>query len=186
MSNENTPEIQTPETDTQVNATDGLDQLKARADKLGITYAKNISATALAAKITAALGEPEEEAEAVDAETAHILEATKLIRVIVTPLDGNKASQLEYAEFTAGNAVVPYVSRVVPFGREWHIEQILLDSIKGKTFQQFTTRKNSRGISVTTSKRVPAYQVTVLPALTPAELKDLADQQARTGSLEED
>lgn len=188
MSNESTQEAPT------VNGKSELDILKAQADRMGIPYKANISLTTLKAKIQLVQdGESlEPEASRVDntvqedqADSVH-KEAMKLIRVQITPLDTNKATNYDCDFFTAGNSVVGNVTRNIPFGRPWHVEQILVNAIKEKTYQQFSTKKNAQGADVVAKRNVPAYSVVELPALTTQELKDLADLQARTNALEDE
>jgi len=176
--------------ETQVQERDELTLLKAQADRMGITYSKNISATTLKSKINekleAAAVEAEVDEEEADETTRKYLEATKLIRIILTPIDATKASNLDCDVFSVSNDLVGTITRTIPFGREWHVEQILLNSIKEKKFQQFTNKKNAQGVQVTTARLVQAYAVSILDPLTPEELKELADQQARTGALAEE
>lgn len=188
MSNETNQEAPT------VNGKSELDILKAQADRMGISYKANISLTTLKAKIQLvqdgeSLEEPkvetpnttkEDQAEAV------YKEAMKLVRVQITPLDTNKATNYDCDFFTAGNSIVGNVTRNIPFGRPWHVEQILVNAIKEKTYQQFSTKKNAQGADVVAKRNVPAYSVVELPALTAQELKDLADLQARTNALEDE
>lgn len=188
MSNETNQEAAT------VNGKTELDILKAQADRMGIPYKANISLTTLKAKIQLVQeGESlEPEASRVDNTTqedqaeAVYKEAMKLVRVQISPLDTNKATNYDCDFFTAGNSVVGNVTRNIPFGRPWHVEQILVNAIKEKTYQQFTTKKNAQGADVVTKRNVPAYSVVELPALTAQELKDLADLQARTNALEDE
>lgn len=188
MSNETTQEA------TTVNGKTELDILKAQADRMGIPYKANISLTTLKAKIQLV-----QEGESLEPEASRVVnttqedkaaevyqEAMKLVRVQITPLDTNKATNYDCDFFTAGNSVVGNVTRNIPFGRPWHVEQILVNAIKEKTYQQFTTKKNAQGADVVTKRNVPAYSVVELPALTAQELKDLADLQARTNALEDE
>ena len=175
-----------------VNGKSELDILKAQADRMGISYKANISLTTLKAKIQLvqegeSLDEPKESSVSKEdqAEAVH-KEAMKLVRVQITPLDTNKATNYDCDFFTAGNSVVGNVTRNIPFGRPWHVEQILVNAIKEKTYQQFSTKKNAQGADVVTKRNVPAYSVVELPALTAQELKDLADLQARTNALEDE
>ena len=186
MSNETSQEAAT------VNGKSELDILKAQADRMGISYKANISLTTLKAKIQLVQeGESLEElkessvSKEDQAEAVH-KEAMKLVRVQITPLDTNKATNYDCDFFTAGNSVVGNVTRNIPFGRPWHVEQILVNAIKEKTYQQFSTKKNAQGADVVTKRNVPAYSVVELPALTVQELKDLADLQARTNALEDE
>lgn len=177
-----------------------IDLLKAQADRMGIAYKGNISVTALKAKIAEQLaGAAQDEvegrgavektptsAEGTVADTAYYDKALRLIRVIITPIETTKAANLESDVFTVSNMAVGTITRTIPFGREWHVEEILLNSIREKKFQQFTSRKNERGVQVTTARLAPAYNISVLEPLTAEELKALAEQQARTGSIQED
>lgn len=188
MSNETTQEAPT------INGKSELDILKAQADRMGISYKANISLTTLKAKIQLVQdGESlEPEASRVDNTTQEdkatevYQEAMKLVRVQITPLDTNKATNYDCDFFTAGNSVVGNVTRNIPFGRPWHVEQILVNAIKEKTYQQFTTKKNAQGADVVTKRNVPAYSVVELPPLSAQELKELADLQARTNALEDE
>lgn len=182
-------------------------QLKKKADLLGIQYKGNISAKALAELVDAKLNEPvggaadatESEgtpevkatkAQTAKAETEQLQsdyeKAMKLIRVVITPREATKAANLESEIFCAGNSVVGTVKRTIPFGREWHVEQVLINSIKEKMYQQFTSKKNAAGIPITVSRLVPAYSIAVLEPLTKEELDALALQQMRTRSLDDD
>lgn len=170
-----------------------LDLLKAQADKMGITYSANISLTTLKAKIQAKLATTDDEAVAAEVKTAETdntvtkyQEALKLERVIITCLDSVKASNLDCDVFTVSNNLVGTISRTIPFGREWHVEAILLNAIAEKKFQQFTSTKNAQGVMVTSARLVNAYAISKLPPLTEEELKELAAQQARTGALEQE
>ena len=187
MSNETNQEAPT------INGKSELDILKAQADRMGISYKANISLTTLKAKIQLVQdGELETPLGAVSStvqedQAAEVhQEAMKLVRVQITPLDTNKATNYDCDFFTAGNSVVGNVTRNIPFGRPWHVEQILVNAIKEKTYQQFTTKKNAQGADVVAKRNVPAYSVVELPALTTQELKDLADLQARTNALEDE
>ena len=186
MSNETSQEAAT------VSGKSELDILKAQADRMGISYKANISLTTLKAKIQLVQdGESLEElkessvSKEDQAEAVH-KEAMKLVRVQIAPLDTNKATNYDCDFFTAGNSVVGNVTRNIPFGRPWHVEQILVNAIKEKTYQQFSTKKNAQGADVVAKRNVPAYSVVELPALTAQELKDLADLQARTNALEDE
>lgn len=202
---QNLPADQSEEVISEAEQT--IAALKKRADLLGIKYKSNVSIATLQKAITEKLEEPtgddEEEAEpevetttkstktkaaptkAELTEAAH-KEAMKLVRVIITPMEATKASNLESELFCAGNGVVGTVKRTIPFGVEWHVERILLNSIKEKKYQMFASKKNAQGVDVTSTRLVPAYSITELPPLTQEELDKLADMQIRTGALTEE
>ena len=188
---QNTPNSPTPE--------QAIASLKKQADRMGVVYKDNVSVATLQKAIQAKIEENEDvgkgtiDGVAVTAKQseAEILEsaydkAMKLHRVIITPLESSKATNLESEMFCAGNALVGTVKRTIPFGDPWHVEHILLNSIREKKYQQFTVRKNAKGIEVTSSRLVPAYAISELPPLTEEERNELAIFQQRTRSLEDD
>lgn len=174
--------------------------LKKQADRLGVAYKSNTSIATLQKTISEKLNEPvggedspEPEATEVNitkpkGKTAddYYNEAMKLVRVIITPMESTKATNLESELFCAGNGVVGTVKRTIPFGEEWHVEQILLNSIKEKKYQMFMSKKNAQGAVITTAKLVPAYSISILDPLTQEELDKLAEMQIRTRSLEDE
>lgn len=111
-------------------------------------------------------------------------EAMQLVRVIVTP---TTASEQEYAGevFTVSNSLVGTVRRFVPFGNDngWHIERILLNTLKEKKIQIFK-EKRVDGQVIKEGRLLPAYSIVELPPLTEDELKKLADSQRARQSVE--
>lgn len=185
------------------NASPELDQaiqsLKKKADLLGITYKSNVSIATLQKAISekmegTGVGESTHTpatdvpntpaAKAPDTESL-VKAAHKLIRVIVTPIDQTKATNLESELISAGNSVVGTVTRLVPFGIEWHVEQIILNALREKKFQQFIKKTGPHGVDSSTVRYVPAYSITELPPLTQKELDALATAQLRAGATEE-
>lgn len=170
--------------------------LKKQADRLGITYKSNTSVATLQKAIAEKLADPsDDEGEVADDSTVkpkgkttedYFNEAMKLVRVIITPLESTKASNMESEMFCAGNSTVGTVKRTIPFGEEWHVEQILLNSIKEKKYQMFTSKKNAQGVPITTARLVPAYSISYLEPLTQEEIDKLADRQLRTRALEDE
>lgn len=185
------------------NASPELDQaiasLKKKADLLGISYKSNVSIATLQKAIsekmegtgvgesttTAPTAVPKTSPTASKDVDTLVKEAHKLVRVIVTPIDQTKATNLESELISAGNSVVGTVTRLVPFGIEWHVEQIILNALKEKKFQQFIKKKGQHGVDSNTTRYVPAYSITELPPLTPEELNALAVAQMRAGATEE-
>lgn len=173
--------------------------LKKQADRMGVNYKENVSVVTLQKAIQAKIEENEDvgkgtingitskaqPTEAEILETAYD-KAMKLHRVIITPLESSKATNLESELFCAGNSLVGTVKRTIPFGDPWHVEHILLNAIREKKYQQFTVRKNAKGVEVTSSRLVPAYAVATLDPLTEDERNELVIFQQRTRSLEDD
>lgn len=173
---------------TQIELDNELTALKDKAELLGITYHPSISAAKLKEKIDAKLVE-QLAAEKPVAATESVAEyrkrmrdqAMKLVRVIVTPMDPLKK---EYTGeiFTVGNSVVGMVSRMVPYNNEegWHVEQIILDTLKEKKVQVFV-KKKVNGKEHKEGKLIPAFGIQVLDPLTKVELGELAQRQAMAG-----
>ena len=181
-------------------ADQAIASLKKQADRLGISYKSNTSIAtlqkAIAEKLDAPIGREDSGEAQVTAPvgsgaksksvSAYQDEALKLVRVIITPMEATKAANLENEMFCAGNSVVGTVKRVVTFGEPWHVEQILLNTIKEKKYQMFVTKKNAQGVTLTSAKLVPAYSIAYLDPLTEEEIDALADRQIRTRSLEDE
>jgi len=168
-----------------------LETLKARADKLGISYHPSIGVEKLREKIRDALAEGDPTQEAGDAgatpekETRNQRvarlrkEASKLVRIRVTCMNPNK-KEWEGEIFTASNSVVGTFKRYVPFNADegWHVEQIILNQIKQRECQVFVKKRGPNGLQTSEGKLIKEFAVEVLPALTEKELKELAQRQA--------
>lgn len=181
-----------------------LESLKQEAELIGMPVPGNISAETLAAKISEFKKEKAEKAAAEKAKgpspqetAANVVNsstgvmrnsnadledrsrAAKLLhRVIVTCHDPSKTS-LPGQIFTVGNSTFGTEKKYVKFGEPWHISTMMLNAIKEKNFLQHYADKDKRtGRAITRSRLVPAYSVQTLPALTTAELEDLARKQS--------
>lgn len=188
---QNTPNAPTPE--------QAIAYLKKQATTLGISFKANVSVETLRKQIEAKLADPAEESEGevqtlgitaaqakAIATEANYDKAMKLHRVVITAMEATKATNLESESFTAGNSVVGTVTRVIPFGVEWHVEEVLLNSIREKKFQLFVNKKNAKGVEVTTARLAPAYNIATLPELTPEEIQEIADRQERTRTFQDE
>ncbi|ANB91478.1 hypothetical protein MOVS_05215 [Moraxella ovis] len=162
---------------TEENKTE-LQLLKEKADSLGIEYKSNVSAKTL----TKLIKEFEEQEEQDDGLTDNerikqtIDEATKLVRVIITPMDSTKRDY-QGDVFSAGNSVVPTMTKYIPFGVEWHVPQIILNTIKEKVMNKFIAKKDERGREYREYQEAKAYSIQELPPLTKEELEELAKSQ---------
>lgn len=178
---------------------DEKEVLMQRADKLGIKYSNNIGLETLRERIDAKLEEreavieeEEEESNKKETQTAKQVketavqkarkEALKLVRVNITSMENTK-NNLSGEIFTVSNGIAS-VKRYVPFGIDWHIEQMLLNTLKEKEFQRFGTEKTPSGQTVRRAKSVPAYAIQILPPLTKEELEDLRKSQLARQSIE--
>lgn len=179
---------------------DPLVSLKAKADKMGLSYHPNIGLEKLREKVTAHLnGTPEApeapaapvvaEAPAEESPGARKLrkkrEAGELVRIRVTCMNPNK-KDWDGEIFTASNAVVGTFKKYVPFNADegWHVPRIIYNMITQRQCQVFVTRKGPRGISTKEGKMIREFAVEVLPMLTEEELHDLAQRQAMAKSID--
>lgn len=161
-----------------------LEQLKAQADEMGLVYAKNVTTKTLKNMIARELlkqsGEDDSE-EIKQVENENL----KLRHVIITPMDSLKRG-MSHETFSVGNAVLGTITRVVPFGQPWLIEQALYNHIKEKEFHLMTTVKDTMNPLKETveSRLVPAYTIQDLPLPTEAEIAELAKRQAARDAVE--
>lgn len=176
---------------------DELTTLKARAEQLGISFHPSIKLEKLRDKINAKLEgdseeEEEEEAEEVvvaagvlKGETQSELrlrkrkEASELVRIRVTCMNPAK-KEWDGEILSAGNSAVGTFKKYVPFNNEdgWHVPRIIYNQLLERKCQIFVTDKDGRGNKVRKGKMIREFAIEVLPQLTPAELRDLAQRQA--------
>lgn len=177
---------------------DELTTLKARADMLGIAYHPSIGVDKLRGKIDAKLNnlpDPEEGiGGAIKLEKADQAavgetplqrrirvkkEANELVRIRVTCMNPAK-KEWDGEIFTTGNANIGTFKKYVPFNNEegWHVPRIILEMMKQRQCQIFTTVKTSKnGIAVRKGKQIKEFAIEILDPLTPKELKELAQRQ---------
>lgn len=184
------PEVSAP-------VVDQLAMLKTKADTLGVTYSPNIGIDALREKINAKMnGEPEKKEETKTSEAPRektpmeirqelFLDATRLVRCRITCMNPSKAD-LPGEIFTVSNRYVGEIKRYIPYGEQvdgWHVENMLLDMLKEKQFQQLRTKKGANGQILPETKWVREFAIEELPPLTPEELKVLANKQAAAAGM---
>lgn len=176
-------------TDTVTPITDELDILKARADKLGITYKSNIGIEALKAKLEEVLKPTEEPNLNTESAKRKAVrdKALKLVRIRITCLDPAKKG-FPGEIFTVGNKYIGTVRKWVPYGDAgqvgWHVPYCIYKMLKDKKFVM-KEQKSVNGKLIFTQKEVPAYALELLPMLTEKELKELAIEQSRTGRIDD-
>ena len=181
---------------------DELTILKERATKLGISFRANIGIDSLKEKIAAAMSDtPEETKEETIATPADNKgdvpveskmamqarlrkEANKLIRVRITCMNQNK-KDWEGEMFTVSNSLVGTLKRYVPFDNSegWHVPQMMLNMIKERKFQSFSTKKVN-GVKIREGKVVPEFSVEIMEPLNKEDLNKLADRQAQANSID--
>ncbi|CAL9956775.1 hypothetical protein VPHD292_0022 [Vibrio phage D292] len=160
-----------------------LEALKERADLMGIKYSPNIGVDTLREKVNAQLETEETGSVKVGSNRYQALrrEAMKLVRVRVTNLNpSKKESEAEFVR--AGNRLVS-ASRLVPFETETHIENILLNVLKGRQYCIVVHEKNSEGKKVPVRKMRKEFQIEELPPLTEKELQELKESQIKRNAI---
>ena len=168
-----------------------LDKLKEQADELGIEYSPRIGVEKLREKIQENTGEGKEEAPKLSEDEQRkqdIIdkrkEATRLVRVIITPNQPEKRS-LNGEIFSVSNDIIS-LKKYVPFGNEngWHIPVANYKLLKEKKFQTFRDIKVG-GHEQKKGALVPAYNVYELDPLTEKEIADLAKAQRARQSIKD-
>lgn len=178
---------------------DELSTLKARADRLGVSYHPSIGLEKLRDKLAVAIAgseptdtKPDTAPVTVVAETEGQkrkrlkAEASKLVRIRLTCM--NPAKKDWPGEiFTVGNAGVGTFRKFVPFtgaDEGWHVPHIMYEQLVARQCQVFTTVKSKNGVSVRQGKLIKEFAIEVLPPLTKDELHDLAQRQAMSGGVD--
>lgn len=171
--------------------------LEQRAKVLNINFHSNISTEKLRERVNSVLtGNAESSDEAPAAATLpkgespearrsrKRKEAAKLVRVRIHCNDpAKKEWPGEY--ITVGNNYVGTFRKYIPYNLDepYQIPQILLNALREKRVQVFTTKKGKHGIPTRESKSIAAYTIEVLPQLTQEELNELARSQVARNAL---
>ena len=113
-------------------------------------------------------------------------DAFKLIRVRIQCMNPlKKAMQGEV--FTVSNSVVGTYRKFVPYNVEsdegWLVPQIMLNMIKESKFNQIRYEQ-IYGLQIPKAHLVKEFAIEILPQLTKEELKELAQRQAMSRSVE--
>jgi hypothetical protein len=198
MSSDNDNTQTNDDLDTQdtefLEAGDELAMLKNRADLMGLKYHPSISADKLKERIQEASQKETAEVAAKSpamskADAANLvraeakMNALKLVRCRITCMNPNKRDW-EGEIFSAGNSVIGTVKKFVPFNEVWHVPQIIFNMIKERQCQIFVSERTRIG-SIRRPKLIKEFGIEILPDLTAAELKDLAQRQAMAAGTAE-
>lgn len=182
---------------------DELVTLKARADMMGIAYHPSIGIDKLRIKVlNAQQGIVEEDykelivspntgvrivAEETEAEirTRQVNEATALVRIRLSCMNPAK-KEWDGEIFTTGNDAVGSIKKFVPFNAEegWHVPNIMLQMIKDRQCQVFTTEKTKNGVSIRKGRLIKEFAIEILPQLTQLDLNEMARRQAMAAGAE--
>lgn len=118
-------------------------------------------------------------------------QALKMIRVKINNLDPADA-EVPGAIITCQSRYTGKVSKYVPYDEDqhpngYHIPQMILDDLQSRTFnlrKEKKTAGSSFGVKQYKTTRVKKFSIEILPDLTEAELKDLANQQRASGAID--
>lgn len=192
-------------TETTNPEQDELTTLKSRADLLGIKYHPSIGVDKLRDKVLSKMNnedvsdvDDEDVSTTGEATTIAVKreslaqerlrisdEANALIRIRLTCMNPAK-KEWEGEIFTVGNAVVGSIKKYVPFNAEdgWHVPAIMLQMLRDKQCQIFTTSKTKNGVSIRQGKLIKEFNIEILPPLTKTEIDELARRQAMAAGAE--
>ena len=183
-----------------------LKELKAQADLMGIKYPVNANVK----KMVELIDEHKKSLEEENTETTStsstsvsqtprtnkigsvLDEAMKLIHVRVTVNNPSKQSR-EGEIISAGNAVIGFVSKFVPYQpafyeNGYHIPKIILDAMKEMKHTRYPKKKdrfNATMDDYDKARLVPDFTIEELPPLTEQELKELAEYQQANRTVED-
>lgn len=179
-----------------------IQDLKDKADRLGIKYGANTSVEVLLKKVKekqdslSGSEESDEEEEAMTKEQLIAVarrnlrnEANKLIRVHITNMNPKKRD-LRGEFFTVANEYIGEITKFIPYdpafyAEGYHVPQAILDLIKNKRFLVIRQEKNRvTGRTKITESWANEFNIAVLPPLTKKELEKLAANQKATGAID--
>lgn len=161
-----------------------LQSVKEIAANMGLKVGNMKNVDKIKAMIAEA-NEPAEPKVTVDASKASKRaalkkEKMKLVRVRITPMSPFER-QLQNTRVAMSNNLLGDVHRVIPFERDWHVEECLLAQLRQRKYRKRIEETSpSTGRKVYRNEFLPAYGIVELPPLKKAELDALAaDQKAR-------
>lgn len=111
-------------------------------------------------------------------------EANKLVRVHIMNMNPAR-KEWESDTYTVGNAYIGTITRTIPFNVDWHVEQALLNVLQERECTVFSQKKNpNTGAMETKMRKIKELHIAILPPLTEAEIKALAQRQAMAAGTE--
>ncbi len=178
-------------------AQQSLDALKQKATLLGMKFHPSIGEVNLREKLNEFVADQEAAAPATlnptpvavtdntsgttDGAPSEVANAKKsalaLVRCNITcmnPMKSNHTAEI----ITSGNSLTGTIRKTIPFKIDTHVEAIILNALREKTFQTWTEKKDRDGKKIKVSSQVQEYAIHVLPPLTQEELDALALRQA--------
>jgi len=183
-----------------------IEELKAKADELGVKYHHMAGEAKIQAAIDAHLAENAQADLAdgydhpvnknmIDPETGKIVPMTseqyrnkyrpdhkkslnRLVRCRITCMNPTKR-EWEGEIISVGSAKNGTYKKYIPFdGREYHIPKVIFDELKSRQCTVFHTVTDARNQKVRKGRLIDEFAIEVLPSLTPRELDQLRKEQA--------
>ena len=165
-----------------------LELLKQRADEMDIGYHPKIGVESLKKKINTKINPPtkagSDSLQGNNSERMRLMKEAKILKRVLI-INQNPTKKEWGGEYIGvSNSAIGTIKRYVPFDLETHVEDIILKQIKTRKMTRFYTEKNELGQKVRKFRLVPEFSVSMLDPLTPAELKQLADDQVKRGAID--
>lgn len=188
--------VENKETDTPVELSEKemLDSLKEVADDLDITYSPNIKYATLKMKVDAAIqaglnvpnnDEGTKTPEDLQAEQnqAIRLDLTRLIRCMIVSNDPAMKEWDMTPYYSFSNSILTLPKQTFPLNVEWHVPKAYFDMMSSMECRLPVKSKDEKGRTITVSKMIKKYNITVLPPLTEEELEALKQAQIMRDGL---
>lgn len=164
-----------------------LEALRKQAELLGISFSGNTSLETLRTKVREVAGTPEEQDKEAELYQKLFDEKMRLVHcrvVCLDPMYKNSGGVF----VSVSNAVLGSHKWFAPFNIPVELTQWCVDYLKSCKYVD-RSEKGTRGAnglmhSKTVNTDRASYSVEILPQLTEAELKKLAEEQKATGRLE--
>lgn len=167
--------------------------LKQQARVLGLSYRQNIPLDDLRTLVQTTLKERQEK-QITQSTGTHINKLPKeviemqqasnaLVRCTITCLDPSK-QDIPSMIYTVCNDNLIARRQFPVTGIVWHVEKIIFEHLKKLQFKKYPlVNKNGKMVAdVERGVDVPLFQIQELPMLTTEELTDLAEQQRKNGT----
>ena len=165
-----------------------LDNLKARAKELGISYSPNIGEEALRKKIEAVEIKPIEAEPITEKQKQQAKlrvdvrkEALRLVRCRISNNDPAKRD-LQGDYYTVANQLIGKVTKYVPFrgkaAESYHIPYCIYRMLIAKKYISITAAQGNNLNSTSRAQELPGFNIEILDPLTPEQLQQLAKEQA--------
>jgi hypothetical protein len=183
-----------------------LEEVRARADELGVKYHHMAKEATIQKAIDAHLATLNQDELAkefkfpvnkrqIDPETGKIVPISheefrktelaerkknlnRLIRCRITCMNPEK-KEWEGEIISVGSAKHGTFKKFIPFdGREYHVPKVIFDELKDRQCTVFRTVRDARGKRIRKGTLINEFSLEVLDPLTPKELEDLKKQQA--------